>query len=250
MTIPTVTPNPLPESPLNQAAVLILTPEGSPFIAGSIADPAEQAVGSAIHTYPPDDPNLDNQFTTPIAALIPRTVQALSAESDTARGSLAVLTVGYLSRVQHDLARATNRTVLSSPLLAVPMLLAMLPPGRRVLVVYANLGWADLSDIPGVPSDRDSDVIRVGLEEVGPFRRAVFDRTEPFDHEAVSAQIIEKLDIPDLGAVVLECGEMAAVADRIRKEVDVPVIDYHVLASCFAAALSSSRAPSGRSHSS
>ncbi|MEU6263560.1 hypothetical protein [Saccharopolyspora shandongensis] len=237
-TIPTVTANPLPTPPYDRARVLVLTPEGGPFVSGSIADPSAQPAGSAAHTYPPGRARLSDQLTGPDATLVPQTVQALAAETDETKGGLAVTTIGYLSRAQHDLAEATGRTVLSSPLLAVPMLLAMLPPGRPVLVVYAHRGFADPADIPGVPPEREQDIMMVGLEEPGPFRRAVIDRSEQFDHAAVTAQIIEKLDVPDLGAVVLECGEMAAVAGGIRKVTNVPVIDYHVLVNCFTAALS------------
>ncbi|WP_033290905.1 hypothetical protein [Amycolatopsis jejuensis] len=211
--------------------ILVLTPEGGPFVPGSIADPATHPGGTT--TYPPGAADLSGQLG-PSGSLGPATCRAIAAAPG---GGLAVTTIGYLSRAQHDLARATGRTVVSSPLLAVPMLLAMLPPGRRILVVYAHLGLASADDIPGVPPERADDVIRVGLEGDGAFRRAVLDRSEDFDHAAVAAQIIAMLNVPDLGAVVLECGEMAAVAGRVRAATDVPVVDYRVLVDCFAAAL-------------
>ncbi|MGI5132872.1 hypothetical protein ACQEVB_39160 [Pseudonocardia sp. CA-107938] len=231
---PTVARRPLPAGG-STADILVLTPDGGPFVAGSAADPAARP-DAAAHTYPPGHGSLADQLGGPDPSLVTETERALATASDGRIGGLAVTTIGYLSRAQHRLAAATGRTVVSSPLLAVPMLLAVLPPGRRLLVVYAHLGYAGPDDIPGVPADRAADVLRVGLEHEGPFRRAVLDRTEAFDHAGVAAQIIDLLDVPDLGAVVLECGEMAAVADAVRAATRVPVIDYHALVGLFAAA--------------
>jgi hypothetical protein len=215
--------------------VLVLTPEGGPVITGAASDTAVyDPVDTLCATHPGGAVGLSAQLAGTPAPLVREAARALArfnGSTGTApRGGVAVTTIGYLSRGQAELAASTGRTVVSSPLLAVPTLLAMLPAGRTVLVVYADAGLADPhADLPGVPADRLGDVEVIGMEGPGPFRRAVLDRTEEFDHPAVARQIIAAIERPRLGAVVLECGEMAAVADEVRAAVTVPVVDYHAL---------------------
>jgi hypothetical protein len=222
--------------------LLIATPARAPFILGSAADPAPHDAD----VVEIDITNLIDELTDEDAPLVRKTLTALGAADSGEIPGITALTVGYMSRYQQSLAKGTERTVVSSPLLALPTLLATLPDQGKVLVVYARSTMAVPEDMPGVSAeDRAERILLVGLEGPGAFRRAVIERSEPFDHDAVLDQILATIAAAQttakISAVVLECGEMAAVADRIRAATSIPVVDYHLVIDFFTRSMGCTR---------
>ena len=225
--------------PNKPTPVLLVTPENAPFIPGSAADPTcHSATVAGIATN-----NLFHDLADTNDPLLQRTLTAIRKNSSAYSGGLVALTIGYMSRYQGQLAAASARPIISSPLLAVPMLLATLPHDTYVLVIYADSRIAIAEDMPGIPQDRSHSVLIAGLEGPGPFRGAVIERTSPFDALAVTKQIESLITAQrqthNIGAVVLECGEMAATAKELRARLDIPVVDYHLVTGFFAEAMHS-----------
>ncbi|MGN9842438.1 hypothetical protein ACTMTI_30370 [Nonomuraea sp. H19] len=216
----------MPDDPAKCAEVLVITPQDAPFVAGSAADRSVHDADLAGI----ESANLFSDLADPRHPLLQRTLARLPSAGGP---SVVALTIGYLSRYQGKFAAASEAVVVSSPLLAVPTLLTTIAPDRAILVIYADSRLASTADLPGVASkDRDRLVV-AGLQGPGPFRRAVIDRAEAFDAIAVLEQIegviTEFAAAHRIGAVVLECGEMASIADRLRERITVPVVDYHAL---------------------
>jgi hypothetical protein len=225
------------DSKVAAAEVLVITPQNAPFVAGSAADPAVHgATVAGIETE-----NLFHDLVDPSDPLLQRTIDRLPTGDNAEHPNLVALTIGYMSRYQRALAAASKPPVVSSPLLAVPTLLATIAAEEEVLLVYADARLASPADVPGVDPASSERLVIVGLEGSGPFRRAVIDKVMPFDTQAVFEQVRDvvarSMASRPIGAVVLECGEMACVADRLRGQVNVPVIDYHVVIDFFRQAI-------------
>ncbi|MGP3916594.1 hypothetical protein [Nonomuraea sp. 10N515B] len=223
----------MPDDQPTSAEVLIITPQDAPFLAGSAADPSvHDAELAGIESA-----NLFSDLADPRHPLLHRTLARLPLAAGRESPSVVALTIGYLSRYQGEFAASSEAVVVSSPLLAVPTLLATIAPDRAILVIYADSQLASTADLPGVAfKDRDRLLV-AGLQGPGPFRRAVIDRAAPFDAVAVLEQIqgviTEFAAAHRIGAVVLECGEMASIADGLRERITVPVVDYHALIDFF-----------------
>lgn len=161
--------------------------------------------------------------------LFPRVLSA--AESLVSQGARSILTTcGYFTPYQADLVRALPVPVLASSLLQLPAVLAM-TGGRRVLVVAAHADAVDdrCLSAAGV-SDRRRLVI-AGLEGPGPFREQVLNAggldNLPAIVEQVNAvvrAVLAKHD--DVGAVLLECGDLCLAASAVRVSSQLPVFDY------------------------
>ncbi|TMR94146.1 hypothetical protein [Nonomuraea basaltis] len=219
----------MPDDQTKSAEVLVITPQDAPFVAGSAADRSVHDADLAGI----ESANLFADLADPRQPLLHRTLARLPPAGGSESPSVVALTIGYLSRYQGKFAAASEAVVVSSPLLAVPTLLATIAPDRAILVIYADSQLASTADLPGVASKDRDRLLVVGLQGPGPFRRAVIDRAEAFDAVAVLEQIkgviIEFAAAHRIGAVVLECGEMACIADRLRERISVPVVDYHAL---------------------
>lgn len=148
-------------------------------------------------------------------------------------GVCAVATsCGYFSVYQQRLAADLPVPVFTSPLLQIPTVLATLPTDRRLGVV-----WAAASDL--VPSaldgaavsaaDRDR-LVHIGMDGPGMFRDAILVGARPLDSPALAAQLVRaNQDLAaagDVGAILLECGDVSACTAAVRSSVQLPVYDY------------------------
>ncbi|GCB53506.1 hypothetical protein [Streptomyces sp. NL15-2K] len=216
------------------AEVLVIAPRDAPFVAGSAADPS-------VHEAALDDIATADLFADLADSqhpLLHRTLDRLPVAGECEPlPQVVALTIGYMSRYQSELAAASEPVVVSSPLLAVPTLLAAIAPDRSILLVYADSRLASAADVPGVAEEDAGRLLVAGLEGPGPFRRAVIERAEAFDDAAILRQIegvvAEFMASHRVGAVVLECGEMASIASRLRERITVPVVDYHLVIDFF-----------------
>lgn len=157
--------------------------------------------------------------------LLPDFIEA--AQSLEAQGAQGITTsCGFLSLYNDALAAAVSVPVAASALSQVALANRLLPASRRagILTVSASaLGAAHLA-AAGVPDDTP-----VGSTEGGRvFSEAILGDAEAFDRDAAEADNVDAAwDLlarhPEVGAIVLECTNMAPYAGAIRRATGVPV---------------------------
>ncbi|WP_287981271.1 aspartate/glutamate racemase family protein [Acidiphilium sp.] len=167
----------------------------------------------------------------------------LEAAADlVALGAEAITTnCGFLALFQAQLAAHVRVPVATSALLQVPWVQAALPPGQRVGVVTisaATLSPAHLA-AAGVPPDTPV----AGPDPAGEFVRVLIgaekddldvDRAEDEVLAAGRALVAQR---PDVGAIVLECTNMAPYAAAMQAALGRPVYDIYSLVTWFHAGL-------------
>lgn len=146
---------------------------------------------------------------------------------------------GFLALLQPVLAEAVQIPVLTSALIQVPFVSAMLRKKQKVGIITASstalceehfnaVGW----------SSRDIPISVIGIEEdaSSDFRAHNFGRAardlEMFERiEASMARLARSLvqRDPTVGAIVFECTNMPPYADAVQKAVNLPVFDIVTL---------------------
>lgn len=145
-----------------------------------------------------------------------------------AKGANAITTTcGFLVLYQRELARHLPVPVATSSLLQIPIAQALLPAGKRVGVLTfdgANLGPRHLA-AAGAPLD----TAVVGLDRASAFRADILggppvtSELRRADALCCAAELARQE--PQLGAVVIECTNMAPYSAAIGAELGVPVFD-------------------------
>lgn len=147
---------------------------------------------------------------------------------------------GFLSLYQADLARHVGVPVATSSLMQVPSVQALLPPGRRVGVLTvsaksltpAHLKAAGVD--PGIPVG--------GTDDGREFTRVLIGDEPELDVAAAEQDLLEagaalKNAHPDLGAIVLECTNMAPYSRALRDHLGLPIFDIVSFINWFQAGL-------------
>ncbi len=177
--------------------------------------------------------------------LLPAFVAA--AQDLVATGADGITTnCGFLSLFQRELAAAVGVPVAASSLMQVAPVAALLPPGRRpgILTISASTLTPAHLEAAGVPADTPIGTTEGGRE----FTRAILGDAPELDIAAARADNVEAARAlvaahPDLGALVLECTNMAPYAHAIRQAVGLPVFSAHGFVSWFQSGLAPRRFP-------
>ena len=177
--------------------------------------------------------------------LLPAFIDAARAlEADGADG--ITTNCGFLSLFQKELAEAVSVPVLTSSLMQVAAVNALLPAGKRaglLTVSGSTLTTAHLEKA-GVP-----DGTPIGTTEAGVhFTRAILGDeyeldTDLAEKDNVDAAVALAEANADLGAIVLECTNMTPYAAAMRKATGLPVFSIFSLVGWFQSGLSPKRWP-------
>jgi Asp/Glu/hydantoin racemase len=147
---------------------------------------------------------------------------------------------GFLSLFQAELAAACAVPVATSSLMQVPLVQATLPPGRRVGVITVDGRSLTRDHLAAAGAPPDTPFI--GTEAGAELTRVLIGDEERLDAAAAERDMLEAGRAllqrhPEIGAIVLECTNMAPYAAAMRREVGVPVHDIYGFISWFHAAL-------------
>jgi Asp/Glu/hydantoin racemase len=147
---------------------------------------------------------------------------------------------GFLSLVQPALAEAVGVPVATSSLMQVPLVQALLPPGRRVGIITIDKASLTTAHLEGanVPLDTPVEGTEAGIE----FTRAILGNEPELDPTLAEADLLAAGSrlaerVPELGAVVLECTNMSPYAARLAAALGMPVFDIVSLITWFQAGL-------------
>ncbi|MFP6744089.1 MAG: aspartate/glutamate racemase family protein, partial [Alphaproteobacteria bacterium] len=144
-------------------------------------------------------------------------------------GAAAITTTcGFLAVFQDDLTQALPVPVLASSLQQAPLVQRSLPRGKRVGIISIDAGNLSSRHLAAAGVDPDTPV--VGTEQGRELSRIILDDLEELDVAKAEADILKAGDAlaakaPELGAVVLECANMAPYSRALAQQLGVPVYD-------------------------
>lgn len=149
-------------------------------------------------------------------------------------------TCGFLSLYQAELARHVGVPVATSSLMQVPSVQALLPPEKRVGIITISAKNLTPEHLKAAGVDPATPV--VGTDDGREFSRAILGDEMELDVSAAELDIIDAGDTlktrhPDLGAVVLECTNMAPYARALSEHLGMPVFDIVSFVTWFQAGL-------------
>jgi Asp/Glu/hydantoin racemase len=135
---------------------------------------------------------------------------------------------GFLSLYQRDLAAHVGVPVATSSLMQVPAVQALLPPGKRVGILTVSARSLTPEHLRAAGVDPETPVM--GTDDGREFTRVLIGNQMELDVAAAEQDILEagsalKERHPDLGAVVLECTNMAPYSRALAEHLRLPVFD-------------------------
>ncbi|MCE8509671.1 aspartate/glutamate racemase family protein [Ruegeria pomeroyi] len=147
---------------------------------------------------------------------------------------------GFLALVQDELRAALGVPVATSSLMQVPMVQALLPPGRKAVILTiskATLTPAHLA-AAGVPLDTPV----YGTDAGRAFTRDILGDAPQIDFAACRQDMLDAADQilaqqPDAGAIVLECTNMVPYAADLRRRTGLPVYSIYSMVTWFQSGL-------------
>ncbi len=153
---------------------------------------------------------------------------------------------GFNAIFQRELAEAADIPVFTSALLQVPLAKAMIGRHRRVGVLTANRASLTPEHMAACGITPDMGTVVAGLEDAAEWCKIFRQPDQPFDMDTVSGEILDAArrlyaQYPDIGAIVLECTDLPPYAERIRRDLDLPVFDINSLVGYAAMSLSALR---------
>lgn len=135
---------------------------------------------------------------------------------------------GFLSLFQDEIARHVGVPVATSSLMQAPMIARVLPAGRHVGILTISAGTLTAEHLAAAGVGADTPV--GGTDDGREFTRAILGNEETLDVAAAERDIIEAGEAlvrrhPQVGAVLLECTNMAPYASALRAHLQLPVYD-------------------------
>jgi Asp/Glu/hydantoin racemase len=136
---------------------------------------------------------------------------------------------GFLAIFHQELVDAVHIPVYSSSLLQVHTARAVLNKNKIIGIITARAQSLTSRHMAGVGIEHIPVVI-VGMDKAPGFTEAFIEGTPFLDVEQVRSEMVctaKKLvqEYPDVGAIVLECTNMAPYAKRVQDAVGLPVFD-------------------------
>ncbi len=153
---------------------------------------------------------------------------------------------GFLAIVQDQLAQAVPVPVATSSLMQVPMVQAMLPPGRRVGVLTISSETLTPAHLQAANVPLDTPIM--GTEGGTVFTRDILGDAPRIDFAACRQDMVDAArelvtQHADIGAIVLECTNMTPYAADVRKVTGLPVFSIYSFARWFHQGLVPDRFP-------
>jgi hypothetical protein len=166
----------------------------------------------------------------PHPEVIKRTIEA--GKKLEAQGCRAIVgNCGFFANYQPMVADALDVPFFSSSLLQIPIILATLKPGQKILVMTAdgsvlekapaleNCGVTDRSRLIIAGAENGSEMQRI-LTVSGGYN------PKKLELELVEIAVNNAAQFPEIGAILLECTELSPHAFAIQEAVGLPAWDF------------------------
>lgn len=150
-------------------------------------------------------------------------------------------TCGFLSLFQDDIAARCSVPVATSSLLQAPFIQRLLGPRKRVGILTVSAD--SLTDAHLFAAGVAPDTPVIGTDGGREFTRAILNDEPTLDVDLARQDILdagaELLTVhPDVGAILLECTNMAPYSKSLQAATGVPVFDIYTFLTWFQSALS------------
>jgi len=150
-------------------------------------------------------------------------------------------TCGFLSLFQDDIAARCSVPVATSSLLQAPFIQRLLGPRKRVGILTISAGSLSEAHLAAAGVPPGTPVL--GTEGGREFTRAILNDEPDLDVGLARQDILdagaELLAVhPDVGAILLECTNMAPYSKSLQAATGVPVFDIYTFLTWFQSALS------------
>jgi len=175
-------------------------------------------------------------------AALPHFVRA--AQGLVEEGCVGIATTcGFLARWQRDLAAELPVPVLTSSLLALPLVAHMLPAHRKVGIVTYSAAALTPALLEAAGATAYTPV--QGVDPSGYFAHMIRHGGAHLDTAKMSADVVEASRHlvalhQDVGAIVLECANMPPYRDAVVAATELPVFDAATLFTWFHRAIAGS----------
>jgi len=149
-------------------------------------------------------------------------------------------TGGFLGILQDELAECAGVPVASSSLMQIPLVQRLLPRGQRVGVLTVHGERLDAEHMAAAGAPLDTPIM--GTEHGKMFTQALLGNELDIDYQQAEQDVLDAghrllHDHPDVGALVLECHNMAPYSWRLQNELGIPVYDVYSFVRWFQAGL-------------
>jgi hypothetical protein len=146
---------------------------------------------------------------------------------------------GFLSPFQREIAARAGVPVATSSLMQIPFVERLLPPGKRVGVLTVSARSLGADHFRAAGADPATPV--AGTDDGGEFTRVLLGNEERLD-AAAERDILAAGDAllaghRDIGAIVLECTNMAPYSRALAERLRLPVFDIYAFIAWFHAGL-------------
>lgn len=158
-----------------------------------------------------------------------------AAQELAAKGVAAITgACGFLVVFQQRLADAVDVPLYTSSLIQVPMVHRMLRADQKVGLLVAKKKSFTPRHLAGIGGEH-VPVCVAGMEKQPEFREVMLEgRRDDLDTDRLQREVLGQAgllakDNPDMGAMVIECTDLAPFAHAIRERIGVPVFDIVTL---------------------
>ncbi|MDO5037798.1 MAG: aspartate/glutamate racemase family protein [Tissierellia bacterium] len=138
---------------------------------------------------------------------------------------------GFNAIFQEDLARSVKIPVLSSSLLQIPYIQAIIGTKRPVPVVTASSQYLTEEHFAKTGTQDLSQIYVYGMEDYSSEWKKVNQEDQDLDLDRLKEEIGDLADLivkehPQAGAILLECTDLPPFADLVRERTGLPVFDF------------------------
>lgn len=157
------------------------------------------------------------------------------------KGAIGITTsCGFLAPYQSELSKAAGVPVASSCLMQVPWVQTLLPPTSRVGIITISASSLTRKQLKSAGIPPNTPII--GTESGQIFTRAILCDEKELDKDQARAEIISAAQTlcnrnTNIGALVLECTNMAPYAADVAEAIGIPVFDFYSFVIWFQAGL-------------
>lgn len=157
-----------------------------------------------------------------------------SAAEELVKGGVDAITTtcGFLALYQNELTARLSVPVATSALLQVPMVARLLPKGRRPAIFTFSAESLTSRHLEAVGVDPSTPLI--GMPRQSKFQRAIRTGDTSVSFEDLRSEVLSVAERaiasdPSIGALVLECTNLAPFSADLHKRFGLPVFDIVAL---------------------
>lgn len=139
---------------------------------------------------------------------------------------------GLMALYQRQIADSAGIPVISSSLLFLPFARMMISPGQSVGILTGHSALLGEHHLRAAGAGNPDGIIIYGMQNEPHFKEVVIEGTAKQDYVRMKEDVLNGVRhlsgaCNDLGAVLLECSNLAVFGAEITKEFHIPVFDIN-----------------------